>query len=60
MFLVATPELLHSAFDQTVILLFDHGTQGAVGVVINKPSPIPFSHVLVDTPEQTKWSENLY
>jgi len=40
-FLVATPELLHSAFDQTVILLLYHGTQGAVGVVINKPSPIP-------------------
>lgn len=42
MFLVATPELLHSAFDQTVILLLDHGSQGAVGVVINKLSPIPF------------------
>ena len=60
MFLVATPELLHSAFDQTVILLLDHGTQGAVGVVINKPSPIPFSQVLVDPPEQTKWPEKLY
>ena len=54
MFLVATPELLHSAFDQTVILLLDHGTQGAIGVVINKPSPIPFSQVLVDPPEHTK------
>ena len=60
MFLVATPELLHSAFDQTVILLLDHGTQGAVGVVINKPSPIPFSQVLVDPPEQTIWPEKLY
>ena len=57
MFLVATPELLHSAFDQTVILLLDHGSQGAVGVVINKPSPIPFSQVLIDPPEQTKWPE---
>ena len=60
MFLVATPELLHSAFDQTVILLLDHGSQGAVGVVINKPSPIPFSQVLIDPPEQTKWPEKLY
>ena len=59
-FLVATPELLHSAFDQSVILLLDHGTQGAVGVVINKPSPIPFSQVLVDPPEHTKWPEKLY
>ena len=60
MFLVATPELLHSAFDQTVNLLLDHGSQGAVGVVINKPSPIPFSQVLVAPPEQTKWPEKLY
>ena len=60
MFLVATPELLHSAFDQTVILLLDHGSQGAVGVVINKPSPIPFSKVLVDPQEQTKWPEKFY
>ena len=60
MFLVANPELLHSAFDQTVVLLLDHGSQGAVGVVINKPSPISFSQVLVDPPEQTKWPEKLY
>ena len=43
-----------------MILLLDHGTQGAFGVVINKPSPIPFSQVLVDPPEQTKWPEKLY
>ena len=43
-----------------MILLLDHGTQGAVGVVINKPSPIPFSQVLIDPPEQTKWPEKLY
>ncbi|HJO45959.1 MAG TPA: YqgE/AlgH family protein [SAR324 cluster bacterium] len=59
-FLVATTELLHSAFDKTVILLLEYSTQGAVGLVINKPSHIPLNQVFSKTPGQTKWTENLY
>ena len=44
-FLVATTDLLHSAFDKTVILLLDYSPQGAFGLVINKPSHIPLNQV---------------
>ncbi len=38
--LVATPALVDPNFASTVILLLDHGNEGAVGVVVNRPSDI--------------------
>ncbi len=38
--LVATPSLLDPNFLRTVILLLDHSDDGAVGVVLNRPSDI--------------------
>lgn len=38
MLLVATPPLVDPNFDRTVVLLLEHSDQGAVGVVLNRPS----------------------
>ncbi len=44
--LVATPRLLDPNFARTVILVLDHDDEGALGVVINKPSDLPLVSVL--------------
>jgi putative transcriptional regulator len=36
--LVATPPLVDENFDRTVVLLLEHGPEGALGVVLNRPS----------------------
>jgi putative transcriptional regulator len=35
--LVASPQLTHSMFSQTVVLLLHHSDQGAFGLVLNRP-----------------------
>ncbi|HOU52578.1 MAG TPA: YqgE/AlgH family protein [Myxococcota bacterium] len=47
--LLATPTLLDPNFRQTVVLLFAHGPEGALGLVINRPSPEPLRKVLEAT-----------
>jgi len=47
--LLATPTLLDPNFRQTVVLLFAHGPEGALGLVVNRPSPEPLSKVLEAT-----------
>jgi putative transcriptional regulator len=44
--LVATPRLADPNFARTVILVLDHDEQGALGVVINRPSRLPLEAVL--------------
>ena len=40
--LVATPELVGPEFEQTVVLVLEHDpTAGALGVVLNRPLPVP-------------------
>lgn len=46
--LVATPALVDPNFAHTVVLLLDHDTDGTLGVVLNRPSPISVSAVLPD------------
>jgi putative transcriptional regulator len=36
--LVATPALGDPNFDQTVVLILEHGEEGAIGVVLNRPT----------------------
>ncbi len=49
--LVATPALVDPNFDHTVVLLLDYDEDGALGVVLNRPSPVPVGEILSD------WSE---
>ncbi|MDN4160334.1 YqgE/AlgH family protein [Nocardioides sp. SOB72] len=46
MLLVATPALLDPNFADTVVLLLDVDAGGALGVVVNRPSPVAVSEVL--------------
>lgn len=44
--LVATPLLREPTFHRTVILLLDHGVNGAMGVVLNRPMTVEVAAVL--------------
>lgn len=46
--LVATPMLADPNFERSVILMLEHTDEGAVGVVLNKPSTIDFNEPLPD------------
>jgi putative transcriptional regulator len=46
MLLVATPVLLDPNFADTVVLLLDVDEDGALGVVLNRPSPVTVAEVL--------------
>lgn len=46
--LVATPTLDDPNFARTVVLLLDHDEDGAVGVVLNRPSTVAVADVLED------------
>ena len=44
--LVATPELGDGTFERSVVLVLDHDDDGALGVVINRPTPVDVAEVL--------------
>lgn len=44
--LVASPELLDPNFSDTVVLLLDADAEGALGLVLNRPSPVAVADVL--------------
>jgi putative transcriptional regulator len=44
--LVATPPLVDPNFDRTVVLMLEHGDEGALGIVLNRPSETPLDDVL--------------
>ena len=46
--LVATPGLLDPNFFRTVVLVLEHGDEGAVGVVLNRPSDFDVVTTLPD------------
>ncbi|MDP3890184.1 YqgE/AlgH family protein [Nocardioides sp.] len=60
MLLVATPALLDPNFARTVVLLLDADEQGALGVVLNRPSPILVADVLGDWVEVVAEPEVLF
>lgn len=49
--LVAAPALVDPNFDHAVVLVLDHDEDGSLGVVLNRPSPVPVGDILAD------WSE---
>jgi putative transcriptional regulator len=44
--LVATPPLVDPNFDRTVVLMLEHGDDGALGLVLNRPSDTTLDDVL--------------
>jgi putative transcriptional regulator len=46
MLLVAAPGLTDPNFNRTVVYLVEHGPQGSLGVVLNRPSEVPVREVL--------------
>ncbi|MCB0889640.1 MAG: YqgE/AlgH family protein, partial [Nocardioidaceae bacterium] len=46
MLLVASPEMRDPNFAGTVVLLLDVNPEGALGVVLNRPTPIPVDAAL--------------
>lgn len=49
--LVATPRLADPNFERAVVLLLDHDENGSLGVVLNRPSPVPVADVLEGWPD---------
>lgn len=49
-FLVAAPVLRDPNFRQTVVLLCEHGAEGALGVVLNRPTAMSISEALPQMP----------
>jgi putative transcriptional regulator len=58
--LLATPELLDPNFVGTVVLLLDVNDDGAVGVVLNRPSALPVADVLGEWGEVVEEPEVLF
>jgi putative transcriptional regulator len=50
MFLVAAPSLRDPNFRQAVVLLCEHGSEGALGVIVNRPTAMSISEVLPQIP----------
>lgn len=46
--LVAEPELGDPNFERTVVFMLDHNAEGAVGVVLNRPTELAVADVLAD------------
>ena len=45
--LLSMPQLLDPNFERSVILLCEHGTEGAFGLVLNRPTETPAACGLV-------------
>ncbi len=60
MLLVATPSLVDPNFADSVVLLLDADEDGALGVVLNRPSPILVADVLEDWRDVVSGPEVLF
>ncbi len=60
MLLVASPQLLDPNFVDTVVLLLDVGEDGALGVVLNRPTPVHVDDVLAGWGEVVAEPEVLF
>ncbi|GIX30916.1 MAG: UPF0301 protein AlgH [Porticoccaceae bacterium] len=47
-FLVAMPGLRDPNFRDTVVYLFEHGPEGAIGLIINRPTEVPMARVFAE------------
>ena len=46
--LIATPALGDPNFDRTVVLVLEHGAEGALGIVLNRPTDTPLADAVAD------------
>jgi putative transcriptional regulator len=58
--LVATPSLLDPNFSRTVVLVLDLDENGALGVVLNRPSTVEVREILPDWTEVARSPEVLF
>jgi putative transcriptional regulator len=58
--LLASPDLLDPNFVDTVVLLLDVNDEGALGVVLNRPTALPVSEVLGEWGEVVEEPEVLF
>ncbi len=56
---MATPDLEDPNFDGTVVLLLEHGPEGALGVVLNRPSPLSVNEAMASGPigSEATWGD---
>jgi putative transcriptional regulator len=46
LFLVATPRLTDPNFSETVVLICEHGADGTLGLIVNRPTPVRLAEAL--------------
>ena len=59
-FLVASRKLQDPNFKETVVLLIDYGMDGAMGLVINRPSAVKLATVFPDIKELKQRKDTIY
>lgn len=59
-FLVATENLSHSSFRETVILLTHSSERGSTGIAINRPSQIPLHQAFPEVKQFRQLDDELY
>ena len=59
-FLVASRRLQDPTFRETVVLLIEYGLDGAMGVVINRPSAVKLTTVFPDIEELKQRKDTIY
>lgn len=59
-FLVAARQLIDPNFRETVVLLVEYGLEGAMGVVINRPSNVTLASVFPDIKELKQRKDIIY
>jgi putative transcriptional regulator len=59
-FLVASRRLIDPSFQETVVLLIEYGMQGAMGLVINRPSQVKLATVFPDINELKQRKDTVY
>jgi putative transcriptional regulator len=59
-FLVANRNLLDPNFSQTVVLLIEYGTQGAVGLIVNRETDVRFRDVVPEKKILRKRKDNVF
>lgn len=50
--LIATPQLLDQNFAQSIVLIVEHSTDGAMGFIVNRPTPVPLATLVQKAPVQ--------